>query len=289
MAKGFSYYRKVFEWNRIHKLPEHDVTIETENGLLSCSNKDWLIGKHLFIRRNYEIGFIKKSIEFLQNENLLNKGVNRTVVDVGANIGMIGIAMVKSGFFRQAAAFEPSPNNFRLLKKNVEQNNLGEKILCFNYALSSENKLLELELAIGNSGDNRVKTSSEKGKMKEQKREIVQVEARKFDTVLTENQNLKAAEIDMLWLDIQGHEGHFFRGAKDFFSRRKVPCISEFWGYGIKRSGMAQEEYCRVICDTFSRFYHYEDGIFRLNDISKIKDLFKAKENPRHITSVIFV
>jgi len=289
MFKRLSNYRKILQWKRIHKLPEHDVTFETANGILSCSNKDWLIGKHLFIQRNYEFDFIKNSVEFLQGEGLLKKGASDTVVDVGANIGMIGIALVKNGFFKQAVSFEPSPDNFRLLRKNVEQNDLNEKIRCFNYALSSENKTLELELAEGNSGDNRVKLSDEKGKMNERQRKIVRVEARKFDTILSENPQPETGEIDMLWLDIQGHEGHFFQGAKDFFSRRKIPCVSEFWGYGIKRSGITQDEYCRIVGATFTEFYHYEKDGFRRVEISKIKDLFEPDENPRRIASVIFV
>lgn len=289
MKKGVSYYRKVFEWNRQYKLAEHDVTIETENGILSCSNKDWLIGKHLFVHRNYEIEFIKHAIEFLQSEDLLKKGANNTIVDVGANIGMICIALLLKGYFKYAAAFEPTPENFRRLEKNVRQNGLEDKIRCFNLALSSENRILEFELAEGNSGDNRVKLSDEQGKMDERRRKTIQVEAQKFDSVLSEHQSLENSEIDLLWLDIQGHEGHFFQGAGDFLSRRKIPCISEFWGYGIKRAGMSEKEYCRIVGETYTKFYHYDEGNFRLRDISKVADLFEANENPRRIASVIFV
>ena len=262
MIKRLSYYRKVLQWKQKHKLPEQDITIETENGLLSCSNKDWLIGKHLFIYKNYEIDFIENAVRLLQNEGLLNEGINDTIVDVGANIGMICIALLKKGFFKKALAFEPSPNSFRLLQKNVLQNNFEEKVRCFKYALSSENKLMKLELANGNSGDNRIKFSDEKGKMNEQKRKTVEIETKTFDTIFKERQDFKANEIDLLWLDIQGHEGHFFKGAKDFFSRRKIPCISEFWGYGIKRAGMTEEEYCQIIGQTFTKFYHYAEGSF---------------------------
>lgn len=289
MVKGFSYYRKVLQWKQKHKLPEHDITIETANGLLSCSNKDWLIGKHLFVNRNYEIEFIENAVRFLRSEGLLSKSKGNTAVDAGANIGMICIALLKKGYFKKALAFEPSPNSFRLLQKNVGQNNLEEKIRCFNYALSSENKLMKLELANGNSGDNRVKFSDEKGKMNEDARKTVEIETRTFDAILSEQQDLKANEIDLLWLDIQGHEGHFFKGAKEFFSRRKIPCVSEFWGYGIKRAGMTEEEYCRIAEQTFTKFYHYSDGRFQPREISEIKNLFEKVENPRRIASVIFV
>jgi FkbM family methyltransferase len=289
MRKGISYYRKVLQWKQKHKLPEQDITIETENGLLSVSNKDWLIGKHLFVHRNYEIDFIEKAIGFLQSEGLLKEGVNNIVVDVGANIGMICIALVKKGFFRKALAFEPSPNTFRLLQKNVSQNAFEEKIRCFNYALSSENTRMKLELAIGNSGDNRIKFSDESGKMKEQRREEVEVQTRTFDSIFLEYHSLEAGNIDLLWLDIQGHEGHFLKGASEFFSRRKIPCISEFWGYGIKRAGMTEEEYCRVAGQIFTKFYLWDKAGFQPKKITDLKDLFEKNENPRNIYSVIFI
>ena len=55
MAKGLGHYLKLLQWTLHYYRPEHDVTIETANGILSVSSKDWLIGKHLFIRRNYEL------------------------------------------------------------------------------------------------------------------------------------------------------------------------------------------------------------------------------------------
>lgn len=289
MAKGLSYYRKVLQWKRKYKLPEQDVTIETENGLLTCSNKDWLIGKHLFVHRNYEIDFIEKAIALLREEGFLKESENNTVADVGANIGMICIGLLKKGFFKKSLAFEPSPNSFRLLRKNVRQNGFEENIRCFNYALSAENKKTKLELAKGNSGDNRIKFSDENGKMSERERETVEVETKTFDAIFDEHKNLKASDIDLLWLDIQGHEGHFFKGAKSFFSRRKVPCVSEFWGYGIKRAGMTEEEYCKIVGQIFTKFYHYSEGGFETKKISEIKDLFEPDENPRRVESVIFV
>lgn len=247
------------------------------------------MGKHLFVHRNYEINFIENTIAFLQKEGWLKAGTNNTVLDIGANIGMIGIALLRKKFFDKSWEFEPSPYSFRLLEKNVKQNNLEEKIRCFNIALSSENDLFEFELAEGNSGDNRVKLTSEKGKRKEQKRKTIEINANTFDHFLLEHSELSSSEIDLIWMDIQGHEGHFFKGAEQFLKKRKIACVSEFWGYGIKRAGMTQNEYCAILKSTFTNFYLYEGANFHLHEIAEIKNLFREDENPRHIESVIFV
>lgn len=289
MARSLDYYWKALQWTLHHYRPEHDVTIETANGLLSVSSHDWLIGKHLFVRRNYELDFIKNSIEFLRDEGLLQKGKNRTVIDIGANLGMICIALLRENFFEKAVAFEPSPRNFRLLEKNVAQNDLENRIECFPLALSSEDKQIEFEIDELNSGDSRVRKTVESGAMSEHKRRTVSVRASNFDSFLRENENVAAGEIDLFWIDIQGHEGHFFKGAREFFRQHKIPVINEFWGYGIQRSGVTREEYCRTIAETFTRFYYFTENEFKVKSTAEIEKLFDRYSKPREIASIILI
>jgi FkbM family methyltransferase len=289
MARSLDYYWKLLQWTLHHYRPEHDVEIETANGVLSVSSRDWLIGKHLFVRRNYELDFIKSSIEFLQSEGLLKRGKNRAVIDIGANLGMICIALLREKFFEKAFAFEPSPRNFRLLKKNVGQNDLAGKIECFPLALSSEDEKIEFEIDETNSGDSRVRKTIGNGELKEQKRRTVAVEARTFDSFLRENERIAANEIDLFWIDIQGHEGHFFKGAREFFRKHKIPVINEFWGYGILRSGITREEYCETVCETFTRFYYWTENEFQVKSTAEIEKLFDRYSKPREIASIILV
>lgn len=293
MARGFEYYWNLLQWTLHHYRPgERDVTVETENGLLSINNKDWLMGKHLFVRRNYELGFIRDSIAFLQDENLLKSGKNRTVVDVGANLGMICIALLREDFFEKAIAFEPSPRNFRLLEKNVSQNHLNGKIECHQLALSSVDGEIEFEIDITNSGDSRVRKTlpgEKRGDLKEHKRQTVSVEAKTFDSFLSQNLVVNSEEIDLFWIDIQGHEGHFFKGARDLFKQNKIPVVNEFWGYGINRSGMTREEYCLVLGETFSGFYHLTENGYRLKSISEIEKLFDIYEKATEVGNIILI
>ncbi|MDQ3798375.1 MAG: FkbM family methyltransferase [Acidobacteriota bacterium] len=290
MRRDFDYYWNLLRWTLHHYRPdEHDVTIETANGLLSCSSRDWLIGKHLFVRRNYELDFIRTSIGFLEDEGFLKAGKNRTVIDIGANLGMICIALLRENFFEKAIAFEPSPRNFRLLEKNVRQNDLSDKIECFSLALSSENKKIEFEIDETNSGDSRVRKTAGDGEMKEHKRRIVPVEAKTFDAFLRENNRIEPGEIDLFWIDIQGHEGHFFKGAREFFQKHKIPVINEFWGYGILRSGITREEYCGVVRETFRRFYYWTENEFQVKSTTEIESLFDRHGKPREIASIILV
>lgn len=290
MAKSPAYYWRTLLWTLMYYRPEYDVIIETENGVLSVSNKDWLIGKHLFARREYEIDFIRQSMAFLQSKGFLKTAGNKTVCDIGANLGMISIALLREGFFENAIAFEPSPQNFRLLKKNAAQNGFAEKMKCFPIALSSADADIEFEIAADNSGDSRVRKTSKPGDMNEHLRQTVTVQAKSFDSFAEEFLTAGEQEqIGLFWIDIQGHEGHFFKGAKEFFRRRKIPVINEFWGYGINRSGMRRDEYCQIIAQTFDEFYILTENGYQLRSISEIDRLFDRYRKPREIANIILV
>ena len=287
--RGLAYYSRLLGWGIHHYLPEHDVTIDTANGLLSVSSKDWLVGKQLFVSRRYELEFIDITIEFLREIGHLHGGKNQTVVDIGANLGMIGIALLRRNYFENALAFEPGPRNFELLTKNVAQNRLSSRVKCFQLALSSsDDHHTEFEICADNSGDNRVRRTTEMGDLNEQSRRTVKVEASTFDSFL--DKTGEASEvIDLLWMDIQGHEGHFFSGAREFFGRRRVPVVNEFWGYGIGRSGMSRDQYCTLVTQTFSELYLFTEHGYEPRPILDIDSFFDKFSRPREIANVILI
>ncbi|MCS6874546.1 MAG: FkbM family methyltransferase [Pyrinomonadaceae bacterium] len=271
------------KWHVKYYLPEHEVKLETKNGVLSFSSKDWLIGKQLFIHRSYEIEFIDSVTEFLKDNNLL---YGDAICDVGANVGMIAIAFLRRGIFSKALAFEPFPKSFEFLVKNVKQNSLEGKILCFQVALSSEDGVAEFEISEENSGDNRVRKIGFPGEMKEEKRMVISVQKRSFDSIVI-SQEISPDDIGLVWLDIQGHEGYFFEGAKKFFQRKRVPTVCEFWAYGIRRSGMTSDRFCRTLQSLFQRFWLFDEGKFVEYRIDYIKNLFERFSDRRQVAQVI--
>ena len=287
--RGPSHYTRLLRWALHHYLPEHDVTVDTANGRLSVSSKDWLMGKLLFVQRNYETEFIEATIGFLREQGYLKPGKNSTVVDIGANLGMIGVALARGEYFEKVLAFEPGPRNFRLLEKNVEQNGLESRVECFHAALSSADGTIEFEIDARNSGDSRVRQTEKMGELDEHLRDTVIVPAEKFDSFVARRYAGDASDIDMFWIDIQGHEGHFFSGAREFFSGRHVPVVNEFWGYGIARSGMSREEYCATVRDLFSKFYLFTGNGYEERAIGEIDTLFDKFRKPREIASFILV
>lgn len=61
------------------------------------------------------------------------------ILDIGANIGWFSLHFAKHVPEAKVHAFEPIPKSFKFLIDNVSLNNLGSRVICYNYALSSEN------------------------------------------------------------------------------------------------------------------------------------------------------
>jgi FkbM family methyltransferase len=276
-------------WRRLYDGEPRDVTVQSYNGLLTFDSRDKLIGKYLYVDRAYERRYIESALHVLERDGYLPSGARGegVLLDVGANIGMICIALLGQRRFARAVAVEPSPRNLRLLRRNVEQNGLGDRITVVPCALSSADGELELELSEYNSGDNRIRHDASGGAWHEERREVVEVPVRTLDGVLAEHA-IEARDVRLAWVDIQGHEGLFLAGARATLAAG-VPVVSEFWPYGILRSGLSRAEYAAIVGAAFTHFYHMRaDGAEKL-PIALIDSLFDRYAEPKQMCEVVFV
>lgn len=285
---GTEIWRRL-KWYLIYRGPKRDVTVETLNGLLTFENKDWLIGKYLYVKRSHEAHEIRSVVELLQREGYLDGSRHhRTVLNVGANIGMTAIGLLKTAGFARAIAFEPAPQSYRLLVHNIKQNKLNDRILHFSFALSSLEGEMELELSGNNSGDHRIRRTNDPGFFREEQRKTIKVQVKTLDGLLKEESRLSNERVDLVWVDIEGHEGHFLKGARGFL-RQGIPVVSEFWPYGIERSGTSRQDYCQILNELFTDFYVVSTPPSRKNPISEIGALFEIYSKPREMCMIALV
>lgn len=280
--------RRALAWWAIHLGPRRDITLRTFNGLLTFPSKQWLPGKDLYIKRSHEAHEINKTIELLTEEGyLLGPVSERTVLNAGANIGMTSVALLTRGYVGRAIVFEPAPENYRLLIRNIDQNGLRNRIQAFQMALSSAEGELEMELSSDNPGDHRIRQIQSAGLFKEESRAIIKVPATTLDRLMRSDA-LKNERVDLVWVDIQGHEGHFFRGAYEFF-KRGVAAVTEFWPYGIARSGISPDEFCGVISELFASYYIIESSQRKRLPVNQLRALFDVYREPRNFCLLVLL
>jgi FkbM family methyltransferase len=281
------FTRRIGWWFK-YQGPRRDITVNTFNGLLSFDSKDWLIGKYLYVRRSYEAQEMQRAMTLLRENGYLSENNRGTVLDVGANIGMTCIALLKLGYFNRAIAFEPAPDSYRLLIRNVLQNALTDKVVHFPWALSSVQGEAELELSHDNSGNHRLRRTKQAGAFKEEERRTITVKVRTLDDVMATEPALRTEQISAIWLDVEGHEGHFFLGAQNLLKQR-IPVVTEFWPYAVNRSGMSRQEFCNILTRLFTHFYVLTNALCEKQPISQFDDLFDIYKRPREMCQIMLV
>lgn len=280
-------WRRV-KWWLIYMSPRHDVTVDTFNGLLTFENKQWLIGKYLYVMRSHEEHEIRAVADVLRKQGFLNAKADGAVLNIGANLGMTAIALVKGGYVKRAVAFEPAPGNYRLLVKNIEQNGLNEQIRAFPVALSSIDGELDMELSEDNSGDHRIRKTNSTGFYNEESRKTIQVPVATLDSLTRAGGSLNGEAITFIWVDVQGHEGHFFQGAREFL-KTGVPVVSEFWPYGLSRSGISRTAFCDLVAEHFASFFVVTDKTSEQRPVEKLIGLFETFTSPRQFCTLVLM
>ena len=261
---------------------KNQLLLSGGNGLrFVVSTSDVTIGRSVFIhRRPFDVEKLESVLSLLP---LGHK--RRLIVDIGANIGTICIAAVGRGMFKRAIAIEPEPLNFSLLSANVHLNGLADKISRHNIALgNSDSQTLTFELCEDNHGDHRVHTSGNISLFNEGSRQTQIIRSEKFDSVVT---SLSPME-DLIWMDTQGYEGHVLSGAATALQQR-VPICTEFWPYGMVRSGCFEVFKSTLVEAGYKFFFDIDNGVGPIPLTAKSLDELRGKLGESGAYTDIFV
>jgi FkbM family methyltransferase len=200
-------------------------------------------------------GFLKDktvfSSYFFQNEwapeirNEINSLLigGGTYIDIGSNIGLILIPIAKKNNIA-CYGFEPEPENFELLQKNIIDNGVSGNVKIFNVALYNKECSLEMEISTDNYGDHRIKRTKEDMPYlySENIRKTVSVKAVTLDSIFKEEKFKRPVIVKM---DVQGAEVAVLQGATNFISKIDY-LIAEFWPYGLARQNNTPEEFIEL-------------------------------------------
>jgi FkbM family methyltransferase len=176
-----------------------------------------------------ETGTWSPELVALLSSRLLSGGQG-TLLDVGANIGLIAIAVAQRSR-AHCLAFEPVPANVRVLTRNIARHGLGARIEVHPIALDARPGRVTLAMSHDNSGDHRI-VATAAGAAAEAR---VEVQAERLDDVLTRRSRALARPC-VLKLDTQGAEARVLRGAARTLEQVDA-LIVEYWPAGLLRAG----------------------------------------------------
>jgi FkbM family methyltransferase len=169
-----------------------------------------------------------------------------TVVDIGANIGYYTLLAANlSGNKGKVFAFEPEPNNYALLVRNIELNDyrnvtpirmavssrIGEASLFLNRETGAHGFLPDREGVVG----------------------ITTVETTSLDEYFKGREH----PIDVIKIDVEGSELEVLAGMQNIISHNKnISIFTEFWPLGLEKCGSPPREYWdKLIKSGFKHIY----------------------------------
>lgn len=175
-----------------------------------------------------------------------------TLLDVGANIGLISIPFTARTKEKEHSlktfvyAIEALPSNFQALTTNIELNNLGDAIVPINIGLGAQDA--EVFIQIEGDDPNRTGTAN----ILPCTRDFVKIplNVRSIDTMIEEGQ--LPADISLIKIDTDGYDFEVLKGAGRLLSSKRPLVFAEMsetclnWhGYGISEvtSYLARSDY----------------------------------------------
>lgn len=138
--------------------------------------------------------------------------------DVGANIGWYStLFQTLCGDAGEIHSFEPVPQTFAELEKNVSLNGSLSNVYLNNFGLGDEEKDLEIYFFSGLPSGHASLAAKDN-----QKSAAIPVKIKTLDSYLIEC-NIK--QVNFVKIDIEGAELMFLKGAKKLFEQEKLPVI----------------------------------------------------------------
>jgi FkbM family methyltransferase len=158
----------------------------------------------IYIENHYLAGFAYRPIED-----------GAVVLDCGANIGAFAVFAARLAADVRVLAFEPEPKTFVVLKRNVELNQLSDRVECLPFGLSNKAEVKTLLLnpdcftthhfadvtgvAVGTSQS-----------------VSLQIQCVTIDEIMAQR---KIARCDLIKMDVEGSEGAALNGAVETIRR----------------------------------------------------------------------
>jgi FkbM family methyltransferase len=204
-------------------------------------------------------------------KNLSKGKKNFVLFDVGANQGSYSL-LAETIFRSQSVAynivcFEPAKTTYETLRKNVGHNPL---IQVFNQGLGDRAGKLILHYEAAGSGLASVynRDLSDKGMALSQSEEVSMTT---LDDFCFSN---KVGHIDLLKLDVEGHELKALKGSESMISAGKVSAIQFEFGGTALDAGIYLRDFFRLLEKQYSINRVLKNGIYELRDYRESDELF---------------
>ena len=261
-------------------LYNHYISVTVENGIsyLGRSSDQCIMNQMFTMRENWSASDMKTFHE-LSSRFYSPTDEQKLFCDIGANIGTTCIYFQKClDPSVEILAFEPMPETFQMLAINIALNGLAGSATLEKKGLSDQEAESTFHYNASNPGGSSFVNDSSS--------EVsVTVYTTTFDSYLKENK-IRPETIKYLWVDVEGFEAAFIKGAMDTLRSITAPLVMEFTPFLLQKQGRFHE-----LIENLTELYA---GYIELSDpdtiIHQIDDLTQfAEENEMFQKDLFFL
>lgn len=201
-------------------------------------------------------------------------------VDVGANIGYYTLLMAQCvGSEGEVHAFEPAPENFALLERNVQENSAVQVTLEEAAVGDCTGRIVFFESRTDLSDHRTYETTETRIKY--------EVPCFSLDGYCAGKPGL-AERIDLIKMDIQGAEFHALQGMMELLrTNRKLKLVTEFWPHGFESCQLAPEDFLSQLEEHGFRLREIREQDACLIDTSAEKLLAEYTHSNQNFTNLL--
>lgn len=224
-------------------------------------------------------GSIQNSGEIWALQNVIRPalaGVDAPVVfDVGANVGEYSLLTRQELPQAKILAFEPAPATYQQLRQRLSQSDGHAEITPYNFGFSDANRSLELfsyaiegnEVSLLASVDRRLPTQVVNVEVEHSE----QIQVRTIDSFCAAE---NITRIDLLKLDVEGHELAVLRGAREMLARGGIRIIQFEFGPANIYSRTFFYDFWTLLSDAFDIFRIVPNGLAPIAYYGEHREVF---------------
>ncbi len=246
-------------------LSRHGLGILTQgwNGLLVVEAGDFSIGRRLLNKGSYDREQIKWLFECVGHDAKL-------IVIVGAHIGSLLVPLAR--VTQNIIGFEPDKMTYRLLQHNLLLNSLDNADVR-NFAIGEKNGTVKMVRNNINTGNTSV---DHNGKKPTGDAQMIRLD-----------DALPSAKIDLMIMDIEGHELHALKGAMATIKNTEQLYI-EFAPEQLLEHGTDPMELLQLLSESFPFMYMFEDRVHGMLSSTDVNDLVHVMGARGYLKDLLF-
>lgn len=176
------------------------------------------------------------------------------VFDVGANLGLMSVPVLKECSTCSVVSFEPSPSSLPFLERTRRESNYHDRWTIVGAGVAERDG--ELDFCIGSPNDALYEGFRSGDRIAGGRTVKVRV-----TTLDAEWQRLGRPEVSLIKIDVEGAEAGVFAGARELMERCRPAILVEWYAPYLNRFGTAPDELLRIGAPLNYRIFTVPAGV----------------------------